>query len=342
MKTTLKGILGWILSWVLTVSTLVAAYQPSIALETKVDQVWDILINIISTKHDGQFDLLLWVLKQFESQVAGNEKKEWILNQLIMKTMKKQQINNDDHMMKDEMMEKDDPMMKDEMMWHQKTFDLTWKNFSFSETKIMVNKWDTVTINFESESWFHDRVVDEFNAATQQVQTWEKTSVTFVADTAWNFEYYCSVGSHRAQWMVGMLVVQDTHMMEKNMMDDTMMKEWIPLWHVAVWQTIRGISFDGSESAQGRLSITDQWATDLYVSFEGLPATWSDNFYEGRLVRKSPFHFISTGPLTMKDDMYVNEWMSTDNFADHNHYVLTLEPNDNDPAPAEHIFEGDL
>lgn len=34
------------------------------------------------------------------------------------------------------------------------------------------------------------------------------TSVTFVADTLGTFEYYCSVGNHRAQGMVGNLVVE--------------------------------------------------------------------------------------------------------------------------------------
>jgi len=34
------------------------------------------------------------------------------------------------------------------------------------------------------------------------------TSVTFVADKTGTFEYYCSVGNHRAQGMVGKLIVE--------------------------------------------------------------------------------------------------------------------------------------
>ncbi len=93
---------------------------------------------------------------------------------------------------------------------NHKVFDITGKNFAFSTQEIRVNTWDKVTINFESTDGFHDWVVDEFDAATDQVSTWGKTSVTFVADKAGVFEYYCSVGNHRAAWMVGKLIVQDT------------------------------------------------------------------------------------------------------------------------------------
>ena len=72
---------------------------------------------------------------------------------------------------------------------------------------VVVNEGDTVTINFASTDGFHDFVIDEFNVASERVQTDGSTSVTFVADTAGTYEYYCSVGSHRANGMVGRLVV---------------------------------------------------------------------------------------------------------------------------------------
>lgn len=90
----------------------------------------------------------------------------------------------------------------------ERVFNVTGKNFSFSEEKITVKEGDTVTINFTSESGFHDWVVDEFDAATAQVNTGGSTSVTFVADKKGEFEYYCSVGQHRANGMVGMLIVE--------------------------------------------------------------------------------------------------------------------------------------
>lgn len=85
--------------------------------------------------------------------------------------------------------------------------DVVGSNFAFDVETIEVNEGDVVTINFISEQGFHDWVVDEFNAATKQVNPGEPTSVTFVADTAGTYEYYCSVGQHRANGMIGILIV---------------------------------------------------------------------------------------------------------------------------------------
>ena len=88
-------------------------------------------------------------------------------------------------------------------------FDLTGQNFSFSQDEIRVPLGTEVTINFESAMGTHDWRVDEFDAATEIVTDGDgMTSVTFVADTAGEFEYYCSVGMHRENGMVGTLIVE--------------------------------------------------------------------------------------------------------------------------------------
>lgn len=94
-----------------------------------------------------------------------------------------------------------------------KTFMVEGVNFDFlmdgvENPDIVVNEGDLVRIEFTSADGFHDWVVDEFNAATQQVNTGGKTSVEFIADKKGTFEYYCSVGQHRANGMVGNLIVQ--------------------------------------------------------------------------------------------------------------------------------------
>ena len=81
-------------------------------------------------------------------------------------------------------------------------------NFGYSESEIRVKEGDTVTINLTSSDGFHDWVVDEFNAATGKIQEGGETSVTFVADKSGTYEFYCSVGSHRANGMVGTLIVE--------------------------------------------------------------------------------------------------------------------------------------
>lgn len=112
-----------------------------------------------------------------------------------------------EHMMEgDKMKEDGDSMM--EAGDADVVFDITGKNFAFSETEMRVKKGQKVTVNFVSTGGFHDWVVDEFNAATERVNTDGSTSVTFVADQTGEFEYYCSVGSHRQLGMVGTLIVE--------------------------------------------------------------------------------------------------------------------------------------
>jgi len=91
--------------------------------------------------------------------------------------------------------------------------DVYGQNFSFSPSEIKVKKGDKVTINFKSASGFHDFVIDEFVVATKQVQTGGESSVTFIADKAGTFEFYCSVGKHREMGMVGTLVVEENDVM---------------------------------------------------------------------------------------------------------------------------------
>lgn len=110
------------------------------------------------------------------------------------------------------------PVEGDDELVADVTFDIVGTNFAYDFTKIEVNEGDVVKINFVSEGGFHDWVVDEFDAATQQVNPGTPTSVTFVADKAGTYEFYCSVGQHRAQGMVGELIVKST---EDDAQDDT-------------------------------------------------------------------------------------------------------------------------
>lgn len=89
-----------------------------------------------------------------------------------------------------------------------KVFNLTGKDYSFSTTEIRVQEGDTVTINFESTQGFHDWVINEFEVGTERVVEGDSSSVTFVVDKKGEFEFYCSVGDHRAKGMVGKLIVE--------------------------------------------------------------------------------------------------------------------------------------
>lgn len=89
-----------------------------------------------------------------------------------------------------------------------KEFTVEGTPFAFSVKEMRVKKGDTVTVTFVNKEGFHDWVLDEFNAKTNQIKAGESETITFVADQAGTFEYYCSVGQHRAQGMVGNLIVE--------------------------------------------------------------------------------------------------------------------------------------
>ncbi len=92
-------------------------------------------------------------------------------------------------------------------------FVLEGENFKFMKDgvdnpELKVNEGDVVRVEFTSVGGFHDFVLDEFSAATKQVNVGGSTFVEFVADRKGSFEYYCSVGSHRQAGMKGMFVVE--------------------------------------------------------------------------------------------------------------------------------------
>lgn len=115
----------------------------------------------------------------------------------------------------DEMIEEETP--EDENLEEESdvvTFQMTGENFRFRmdgevNPTLRVQQGDVVRVEFSSTDGFHDWVVDEFGAATSRVRPEDgMTVVEFVASETGEFPYYCSVGSHRANGMEGMLVVE--------------------------------------------------------------------------------------------------------------------------------------
>lgn len=78
------------------------------------------------------------------------------------------------------------------------------------------------------------------------------------------------------------------------------------------------------------------------VVAKDIPALEDDYFYEGWLVKNPALgQFFSTGEMTQ--DPTTKEWVldyvHDGDVTDHKKVVITLEPNDGDPAPAAHIIE---
>ncbi len=87
-------------------------------------------------------------------------------------------------------------------------FAVAGSNYKFEPNTITVKKGDTVKITFTNAEGFHDFVLDEFNVKTKKIGLGGKDSVQFVADKTGSFQYYCSVGKHRAMGMWGTLKVK--------------------------------------------------------------------------------------------------------------------------------------
>lgn len=116
------------------------------------------------------------------------------------------------------------------------------------------------------------------------------------------------------------------------------------LFDVTGSEIIYGIETGGAASGVAKAGYEDG-SYHLIATFENIPDPINENryFYEGWVVRRgADFSVISTGKVNKEEGGYVNLYTSETNLLDHDFYVLTLEPNDGDPAPDEHIVEGTM
>ncbi len=100
------------------------------------------------------------------------------------------------------------PVTKKSTSANEKSFTVTGENFTFAPSTMTVKKGDAVAIIFKNVEGFHDFRIDEFNVATQKIGVGQEETVRFTADKTGTFEYYCSIGQHRAMGMKGTLVVE--------------------------------------------------------------------------------------------------------------------------------------
>ncbi len=89
-----------------------------------------------------------------------------------------------------------------------KEFTVSGANFSFTPSTLTVKKGDKVKITFVDTQGFHDFKIDELGVASKKIQGGAQDVVEFTADKTGSFEYYCSVGEHRAMGMKGTLTVE--------------------------------------------------------------------------------------------------------------------------------------
>lgn len=81
--------------------------------------------------------------------------------------------------------------------------------FSFSPESLDLTKGEKVKLTFKNTGKFpHNFVIDELEVTTKTIAGGATDTIEFTAEKSGTFSFYCSVGNHRAQGMVGDLSVE--------------------------------------------------------------------------------------------------------------------------------------
>lgn len=123
-------------------------------------------------------------------------------------------MEGDKMMEEDKMMEGDhegDAMMEgeDAMMMKEGVIEVEGGGFYYDPNVIEATVGEPITVKLNSVDMQHDFVIDELNVQSEVIPGGSSTEVTFTPTEAGEYEFYCSVGNHRAQGMVGTLVVTE-------------------------------------------------------------------------------------------------------------------------------------
>lgn len=82
-------------------------------------------------------------------------------------------------------------------------------SFYYKPNLIRVKKGEKVKVTLNAVSMVHNFNIDEFNVKGPNTQMGTSSIVEFTADKVGEFEFYCSIGQHRANGQVGKLIVTE-------------------------------------------------------------------------------------------------------------------------------------
>lgn len=82
-------------------------------------------------------------------------------------------------------------------------------SFYYQPNVIRVKKGETIKLTLNSVDMMHDFNIDELDVSIPVTAGGQSATVEFTADTVGTFEFYCSVGEHRANGQVGTLIVEE-------------------------------------------------------------------------------------------------------------------------------------
>lgn len=88
-----------------------------------------------------------------------------------------------------------------------KEFTVVASNFKLAPNQISVKQGDKVKITLKNTAGSHNLFVDKYNIQTKVIGAGEEDSIEFTAEKNGTFDFWCTVGNHKAMGMVGKLVV---------------------------------------------------------------------------------------------------------------------------------------
>lgn len=89
-------------------------------------------------------------------------------------------------------------------------YQIDMSNFEYSVTEMTASPGQTLVVNLTTTDGMHDLVIDELGVQSSILNTGESQLIEIVIPedaAAGEYEYYCSVGNHRAMGMVGTLTI---------------------------------------------------------------------------------------------------------------------------------------
>lgn len=89
-----------------------------------------------------------------------------------------------------------------------KEFTIVGSSFKFAPSQITVKQGDKVKITLKNTGGTHDLFIDGYKIQTKVINSGAEDTIEFTADKAGTFDFWCTVGNHKAMGMVGKLVVE--------------------------------------------------------------------------------------------------------------------------------------
>lgn len=87
--------------------------------------------------------------------------------------------------------------------------EVSGDEYSYSPSMVSVKRGDKVRIVFTNNGNLpHNLVIDELDVSTKTIAGGKSDTINFTAESDADLEFYCSIGTHRAQGMEGILKIE--------------------------------------------------------------------------------------------------------------------------------------